>query len=64
MRLDEDADEDFDGYLDDDICSRGSKSDGGDDDNSGNVCDGHTSVDNQNDGNKMGTWVWMVAIAM
>ena len=43
------TDDDFDGYLDDD-----SESDGGDDDNSGNVSDGHMSVDNGNDSNTDG----------
>ena len=37
MRLDEDSDDDFDGYLDEESYSRGSESDGGDDDNGGNV---------------------------
>ena len=52
MKLDEDSD-DFDGYLDEDIYSRGSESDG-DEDNSGNVSDGHMSVDSGNDGNSDG----------
>ena len=54
MRLDEDTDDDFDGYLDEESYSRGSESDGGDDDNGGNVSDGHMSVESGNDSNSDG----------
>ena len=49
MRLDE-------VYLDEDINSRGSESDGGDEDNSSNVSDGPMSVDSGNDSNSDGGW--------
>ena len=41
-----------DGYFDEESYSRGSESDG--DDNSGNVSDGHMSVESGNDGNSDG----------